>query len=73
MIVIAVVSMGEVVRSLRDLNVVAGLGVAVLGWLADADVGYGVVLSITGVVVAGLAVPRGRITESYGDWDRFVV
>ena len=72
-VVVAVVAMGEVVRAMRYLNVAVGLAVAALVWVTGAGAVYSVVVTLTGLALAALAVPRGRVTESYGDWDRFVV
>jgi hypothetical protein len=71
--VIAVVSMGEVVRAFRWANIAAGAGVAALALLAGGGTGYVVTLVVTGLVVAAASVPRGPVRERYGDWDRFVV
>ena len=71
-VVVAVVAMGEVVRALRWLDVVLGVGVAVAVWLVDAPASYAVSVTVVGALVAVLAVPKGRITERYADWDRFV-
>jgi hypothetical protein len=67
-IVAAVIAWAEVVRSLRFLNVAAGLGIAGLVFLTDPDAGYAAAVVITGLAIAALSVPRGRITEDYGDW-----
>jgi hypothetical protein len=72
-VVVAVVSMGEVVRALRLLDVALGAAVAVLVWFTAAPLGFQLASTATGLAVAALAVPRGTVHESYGDWDRFVV
>ena len=71
-VVVAVVSMGEVVRAFRLLGVALGLAAAVLVWLTSSPTDFRIVLTVTGLAVAALVWPRGRITEHYGDWDRFV-
>lgn len=67
-IVVAVIAWGEVVRSLRLLNVVAGLAIAGLVLLTSPPARYAVAVVATGLAVAALSLRRGRITESYGDW-----
>jgi len=69
-IVVAVVAMAEVVRALRLLNVVAGVSVAALVFVTSPDVRYAAAMVVTGLVVAVLSVRRGRIHETYGDWER---
>ena len=71
-IVVAVIAMAEVVRALRLLNVVAGVLMAGLIFLTGPEIGYAIAVVMTGLAVAALSVPRGHITESYGDWDRFI-
>jgi hypothetical protein len=72
-VVVAVVSMGEVVRAGRFLDVALGACVGVVAWLTSAPTSFRIAMSITGVAVLALAAPRGRVTERYGGWDRFVV
>lgn len=71
-IVAAVIAMAEVARALRLVNVAAGLAVAGMALLTGSGSGYTVTLVLTGVAVAALALPRGAIRETYGDWDRFI-
>lgn len=70
--VIAVIAMGEVVRSLRWLNVAVGMAVATGVWLTSAGVGFAIVLSAAGLALAVTSVPRGTIRERYADWDRMI-
>ena len=73
-VVFAVVSMGEVVRAGRYINVLLGLAVAVLPWvMTDGYIALKIVDTIAGLVVAGLSVPRGIVKEKYGLWDQYVV
>jgi hypothetical protein len=70
LVVVSVVAMGEVVRPFRLLGVPAGLAVAGLVWLFDPPALYATVVAVAGVAAAALSVPRGRIRERYGSWDR---
>jgi hypothetical protein len=72
-VVVAVISMGEVLRVGRYVNVLLGLMVAVLPWFLDGGTWLGQVHGLlVGLVTAGLAFPRGPKTEHYGLWDRYV-
>jgi hypothetical protein len=72
-VVVAVVAMGEILRALRWLGVVVGPSIAVLVWLAGAGVAFGLAVTTTGVLIALLAVPRGRVRERYAGWQRLIV
>ncbi len=72
-VVVSVIAMGEVLRAGRYLNVLLGLGVAVIPWfLPQGELIFNISASLAGVLVAGLAFPRGAKTERYGLWDKFV-
>jgi hypothetical protein len=72
-VVTAVICMGEVVRIGRYLNVLIGLAVAVIPWfLQDSTLALNISGTITGLMVAGLSIPLGRVTEKYGLWDQYV-
>jgi hypothetical protein len=68
-VVVAVVSMAEVLRPLRLLAVPTGLVVAVAISFAGAGVAFTVAIALSGLLVAAAALPRGSIRDSYGDWD----
>ncbi|MBS1604516.1 MAG: vitamin K epoxide reductase family protein [Bacteroidetes bacterium] len=71
-VVCSVISMGEVVRVIRWVNLPAGLTVAVVPWFFDAGRNLGVTGSLIGLLVCLLSVPRGRITETYGLWQKYI-
>ena len=72
-VVVAVISWGEVVRAGRFLNGLLGLAIAVVPWVVDGASTAGAVNAlIVGIAVALLALPRGPKTETYGLWDRYV-
>ncbi len=72
-VVVAVLSMGEVFRALRYLNVVLGLGIAIGVWFTDyPTLGLAVASTMLGVLVAALSLPRGPQTEHYGEWDEYI-
>ena len=71
----AVISMAEVGRPLRFINVLFGAWLVLAPWLLD---GAAPVASWSGAAVGialiGLSLPRGpRSREHYAGWDRFVV
>lgn len=72
---VAVVSMAEVVRPGRLLNVTLGLWMAAVPWLIGGGGGGATNLAwsnlISGVALAALSVPRGAMREQYGGWDRY--
>lgn len=73
-VVIAVIAMGEVIRASRYLNILLGLGIAVLPWLLPGAGASSRVLGlILGLGISLLALPKGPVRENYGSWDRFVV
>jgi nucleoside-diphosphate-sugar epimerase/uncharacterized membrane protein len=74
-ITVAVMAMAEVARPLRLINVALGLWLIVAPWiLAGENLGAAVAGSVTGVILIGLSLPRGkRSAEHYGSWDRYVV
>ena len=72
-VVMAVISMGEVVRTGRYLNVLFGLAVAIWPWfLSDSNLALNISSAVSGLLVAGLSIPRGTVKESYGLWDKYV-
>ncbi|QJW91198.1 vitamin K epoxide reductase family protein [Spirosoma taeanense] len=72
-VVVSVISMGEVLRIGRYLNVLLGLALAIGIWFtSNASGSLSINCVLTGLVVAALAIPRGQITEHYGSWDTYV-
>lgn len=69
-VVMAVIAMAEVVRSLRWLNVAAGVALAGVIFFTGAGAGYAIAMVFTGLMIALLSLPRGHITETYADWKR---
>ena len=73
-VVTSVITMGEVLRAGRYLNVLLGLAVAVLPWVLGGGALTGALIGlVAGLAVAGLALPRGPKRERYGLWDTYVV
>jgi hypothetical protein len=73
-IVFAVVAMAEVLRSFRYFNVLLGLALAVLPWLIeDSTMSLTISSSLAGLIVIALSFSKGKIKETYGLWDKYVV
>lgn len=72
-VTVSVICMGEVVRIGRYLNFLLGLIVAAGPWfLGGNTLGYSAMCSVLGLLIIGLAFPRGPKRETYGAWDRYV-
>lgn len=72
--VVAVCAMAEVVRIARYLNVLLGLWLVAAPFLmSGSNAGASINGVVVGLIVAALSVPRGRVNERYGRWDRWVV
>ena len=70
---VAVTAMGEVTRSFRFLNIVLGLWIVAGPWLlSGATTSSTWNGAIAGLLVVVLSLPRGRIGERYGSWDRYL-
>ena len=71
----AIMALAEVGRVVRFINIPFGAWLIVAPWLLDGIASplaawNGV---ICGVLLIALAIPRGRIKDSYVGWDRYVV
>ena len=71
----AVIAMAEVARPLRFVNVLFGLWLVASPWLLEgAPTGGAISAVVSGIVLIGLNLPRGRRSdEHYGQWDRLIV
>lgn len=70
---VSVIATGEIVRIGRYLSILLGIGIAAGVWFTDdASTAYAATATVLGLVAAGLSIPRGKITERFGSWDRFV-
>ena len=69
----AVIAFGEIVRPVRLLNVLMGLGVVAAPWLLAGDTGWSRWNDvIVGVAVMVLSIRRGRIQERFGEWNSYL-
>jgi hypothetical protein len=73
-VTVAVTVMAEVIRAGRFLNVLFGAWIVVAPWLlSGASPAARWNAAIVGVALIVLSIPRGRVIERYGSWDRYVV
>ena len=73
-IVFAVVAMAEVLRSFRYFNVLLGLALVVMPWLIeDSNMVHTLSSSLAGLIIMALSFSKGKIKETYGLWDKYVV
>lgn len=65
----------EVGRSIRFLNIPLGIWLIIAPWVLEgANNPLAVTASILcGIGLIALSLPRGKILDSYGTWDRFIV
>ena len=72
-VVVSVISMAEVVRRVRYVNILLGLIVAIVPWfLPDGSQNLYINGAIAGFIVILLSIPKGYIQENYGIWDKYV-
>lgn len=71
-VVFSVISMGEVMRSARYLNILIGLAPAVALWFTDSPQLLNWTGLLLGLAVVLLSIPRGQKTENYGGWDSYI-
>jgi len=74
-ITVSVVATAEVARALRLVNIGFALWlIAAPWWLGGVTTPIATAASlVVGVLLVGLALPRGTISNRYGGWDRFIV
>lgn len=71
----SIMAWAEVGRAIRFINIPFGVWLIAAPWLLDGIASplaawNGV---ICGVLLIALAIPRGRIKDSYAGWDRYIV
>ncbi len=71
-VTVSVISMGEVVRSGRYLNVLLGAAVAACAWVFSVSLPLAAFSCILGLLVIVCAFPRGVVRERYGAWDHAI-
>ncbi len=71
----SIMAFAEVARAIRFINIPLGAWLIAAPWLLDGITSPLAVWNgvISGAVLIALALPRGRIKDSYAGWDRYVV
>lgn len=72
-VTLAVIALAEVARPLRFATALLGLWIAVSPWVLAGASGAASWNDVAvGLLIAVVSLPRGRIRERYGGWDRFI-
>ena len=71
----AIIALAEVGRAVRFINIPFGAWLIAAPWLLDGIVSPLATWNsiLCGVLLIALAIPRGKIKNSYAGWDRYVV
>ena len=73
-VVISVCCWAEVARAGRYLNLPVSLWLLAAPFLLDGGDTAATINAIAcGVAVIGLSLPRGKVLERYGTWERYIV
>jgi hypothetical protein len=72
-VTIAVVAFAEPARAVRWLNVLFGLWLIIAPWILAGGAGAGRwSIALTGLALIALSLPRGRVEDRYGGWQRWI-
>ena len=71
----SIIAFAEVVRSVRFINIVFGAWLMAAPWLLEGVASSSATWNsiICGILLIVLAIPRGRVKDSYAGWDKYVV
>jgi hypothetical protein len=74
-ITVAVITMAEVARPLRFINLLFGLWLVASPWMVTGEqIGGMISTALVGGFLIFLSLPRGNHSEEhYGQWDRWIV
>jgi hypothetical protein len=70
---VSVISMAEVVRSFRLINILFGLFIAITPWVFEHSDLFFWDNFIAGIFIIALSLPKGKVNESYGKLNKFIV
>ena len=72
-VIFSVISMGEVIRVLRYVNILFALVLIIAPWFIN-DINNGMLITniVLGVLLIPLSIPKGKIKESYGFWNSYI-
>ena len=71
----SIIALAEVGRATRFINIPFGIWLIAAPWLLDGIASPLAVWNgvICGLLLIALAIPRGKIKDSYAGWDRYIV
>lgn len=73
-VTVAVIAMAEVARPLRFTNILLGVWLIIAPWVMDGASTIASWASVAvGVVLIVLSLPKGKVQEQYGGWNRFII
>jgi hypothetical protein len=66
--------MAEVTRTVRFINILFGAWIVLAPWLLSGATTTAKWIDVmAGAALIVLSIPRGRIKESYGGWDPYII
>lgn len=72
-ITFSVIAMGESIRTFRFVNILIALLVMLSPFIFESATNAGTINNIIcGIIVIGLSIPRGKLKESFGSWDKYI-
>lgn len=71
----SIIAFAEVVRVVRFINIAFGAWLMAAPWLLEGVASSSATWNsvICGILLIVLAIPRGRVNDSYASWDKYVV
>jgi hypothetical protein len=73
-LIFSVVTMGEIIRVGRFINILYGAWILASPWVfGGASAAFVWSNFLSGILLILFSLPRGRIRDRYGSWDRYIV
>jgi hypothetical protein len=70
----SIIALAEAFRSIRLINILLGAGLILAPWLAPSLDAYSVSNNVVvGLLIIALALPKGKIHERYGSWEKMII
>ena len=73
LITITITAFSEVMRPIRFLNYILAICLLITPFIYGATLLATLASWFCGILLFLLTIPRGRITNSYGEWDKFII
>lgn len=70
---VSITALAETARAARFLNVLFGMALTIMPFIAAATLPQTVAGILAGLLLIALSLPRGPVRNSYGSWDRVIV